>query len=220
MSDDSKYLGYGLVALAGILYFSTMNSDKKTSELKENYDNNFYSRGDAMPIEPPRASPMSVLSQLKGSSPDVNTMGMNFGNLVGKSSDSGINQGWTQQQLNQAVNDRYLKNLEYPDADSMLPAGDMENSNYGDAIADPNTYIYDRLIVGYSKNRNLESADFIRGDLFIPTDGNKGWFRPSVKYARDLRAGAIGNSIGMGNQLSLTDSSDYGISGIQGERRL
>lgn len=218
MSEETKMMGIGLLVLAGVLYAAT--SAKSKPDLKEEYDNNFYSRGDAMPIIPPRASPTSVLSQLKGSAPDVNTMGMNFGNLIGKPEDSGIAQNWTQAQLNQAVNDRYLKNLEYPDADSMLPAGDMENSNYGDAIADPNTFIYDRLIVGYSKNRNLDGADFIRGDIMIATDGNKGWFRPSVKYPRDLRAGAIGNAIGTGNPLSLTDSSDYGISGIQGERRL
>ncbi len=213
--SDSKILGLGMVGLAVALYFIN-----KKEDLKEPYDNNFYSRGDGMPIEPPRGSSMSVMSQIKGTTPDVNTMGMNFGNLIGKPSDAGINQNMTQAQLNQAVNERYLKNLEYPDADSMLPSGDMENSNYGAAMSDPNTYIYDRLIVGYPKNRNLDGADFIRGDLQIVADPNKGWFRPSVKYARDIRAGAVGNTIGPGNSLSLLDSSDYGIAGIQGERRL
>ena len=102
--------------------------------------------------------------------------------------------GMSEEMQKKAIKEKFQDSLEYVDPSEILPGDDMASIKFGKLASDPNTYIYDRLIYANKRRRNLEGADFIRGDLpIVPTkhDREGAWFQPSAKPHLDLRKGAF-----------------------------
>lgn len=80
--------------------------------------------------------------------------------------------------------------IRYQDPQDSLPADDGLSAAFGKNPCDPSTFIADRLVYTNQKRRNLQNADWFRGDLPIVPD-NRDWFQVSVKPHLDLRKGYI-----------------------------
>jgi hypothetical protein len=92
--------------------------------------------------------------------------------------------------LNHGVHDKFVAPMDYIDTEELLPQDAMDNSLAGS----PEVYMTDRLIYSNKRDRNLEGADFIRGDLYIAPDA-RDWFQVSARPNISLRQGAM-NHIG------------------------
>lgn len=95
--------------------------------------------------------------------------------------------------------------LQYSEATSMLPVGDMTSKALGSGQQGQgprkNPIVYDRYMYANQRSRLYALGDPIRGDLpIVPCKSE--WFRPSVHPHIDLRDGAIPILAGVRNQTS------------------
>lgn len=101
---------------------------------------------------------------------------------------------------------------EYPDVQSMIPAGTMES--LGESCQ---PIVYDRLIYANRNSRLRSQGDPIRGDLPIVPRAT-GWFRPSAHPQIDLQQGALNVIAGVSNETTqqmnnlMSVSSGGGVS--------
>lgn len=123
--------------------------------------------------------------------------------------------GLSEQQANVDIYAKYLNPLDYTNPQDVLPSEDMSSVAYGKLPSDPNTYVYDRLIVANQRRRNLEGADWIRGDLPIAPD-NRNWFQVSVKPHLDLRQGAVTWQIGP-DYDTMVEGRDLAVSAARSD---
>jgi len=123
--------------------------------------------------------------------------------------------GMSENQANEDIYAGYINPLEYQNPQDVLPSDDMSSVAYGKLPSDPNTYVYDRLIVTNQRRRNLEGADWIRGDLPIAPD-NRGWFQVSARPHLDLRQGAIGFQIGP-DYNTIVESRDIAVNAARAD---
>ena len=123
--------------------------------------------------------------------------------------------GLSEQEANQDIYASYLNPLEYQNPQDVLPSDDMSSVAYGKLPSDPNTYVYDRLIVANQRRRNLEGADWIRGDLPITPD-SRNWFQVSVKPHLDLRQGGVGWQIGP-DYNTIVESRDLAVNAARAD---
>jgi len=126
--------------------------------------------------------------------------------------------GMPESEINEDIYAKYLNPLDYTNPQDVLPSDDMSSVAYGKLPSDPNTYVYDRLIVANQRRRNLEGADWIRGDLPIAPD-NRGWFQVSNRPHLDLRQGAVGWQIGPGYN-TMVESRDLAISSARADENV
>jgi len=159
-------------------------------------NSSFLSRPQYRPRQDKRFTRDGITADLRGAMPseEVSALGENpeeFTNMVEEINIAKNSHGFTEEQLNS----RTQAGLEDPLlwTEQALPGINTMTSpfeNYGENPADPNIYTYDRLIYANQRRRNLEGADFIRGDLKILPD-NRNWFQVSARPHLDLRNGAI-----------------------------
>ena len=141
---------------------------------------------------PPRFYAGDYKSELRGAEPPADVMGtttnpLQYSKVPNTLASEGGSNGKSSS-LYQTSG--YSDPLEYIDPSEVLPAEDTSGIEFGRLASDPETYVYDRLIYANQKRRNLNDADWIRGDLPIAPD-NRGWFQTSVKPHLDLRTGAM-----------------------------
>lgn len=85
---------------------------------------------------------------------------------------------------------------EYPDVQSMIPAGTL--NSLGESCE---PIVYDRYIFANRNSRLRSQGDPIRGDLPI-VPANTGWFRPSAHPQIDLQQGALNVIAGVSNETT------------------
>ena len=107
-----------------------------------------------------------------------------------------VKQAPSQTSQMQAQQARQLGEMEQPE----LPSNAyFDNENPADAV------VYDRQIIARIKPAYRNAPDFIRGDLFIPRDPNRGMFAVSDTAMRELNAGALSQISDVQVSVSKTD---------------
>jgi hypothetical protein len=198
----------------------------KAAQLTGHLDNQqFMTRPTYRPDIPPRMYSGSHAGEIRGAMPPLSMQavplsptddGALFTEMVGanySTEDNDCLEGYSEDQISEMLYEKYEKPLEYDDPSETLPSEDMSSIKYGKLPSDPESFMYDRMIYVNQKRRNLQGADWIRGDLAIVPD-QRGWHDVSVIPHLDLRRGAMGaGHIGPDVQ---TEVDQYG--GIHNDR--
>ena len=106
--------------------------------------------------------------------------------------------GYAAGNYNEVLNSLY-DTSDYPDAQSMMPVGDMTTVNALGEVVQP--IVYDRFMFANRNSRLRSQGDPIRGDLAI-TPCAAEWFRPSVHPQIDLQEGAMNVLGGINNDTN------------------
>lgn len=89
--------------------------------------------------------------------------------------------------------------VQFPEAHSMLPVGNMTTINASGEVIQP--VVYDRFVYANRNSRLRSQGDPIRGDLpIVPCAAE--WFRPSVHPQLDLQEGAMNVMGGFKNETT------------------
>lgn len=203
MRADKTLIIMMIIALAIIIFIAmNMNKNKKenytspygsVNEYHYNDEDFFVTRGNYRAEIPPRFFDGDYRSTIHGAIPPLGVLAtpinpMDHANMVGI--DTNVPNCTKNMPPNQSVHDGKINDtLQYVDSSELLP-GDMYNYNSDMGPANPNTYIYDRVIYANQKRRSREGADYIRGDLPIAPI-KRGYHDVSVKPHLDLTKGAL-----------------------------
>lgn len=181
-------------------------------------DGSFVSRPQYAAV--PRVFNGSYTSTIHGAEPPSQLQGVDaqqpidYAKMAAQTGDDKILGRYSEEQVEQDIYNKYLNPLEYVPTEDLLPQDTMENTSYGKLASDPEVWMPDRLIFANQKRRNLEGADFIRGDLPIQPD-NRDWHQVSVKPHLDLRKGAIAHHIGPDYE-SFNEHGDLQVTSSRG----
>lgn len=187
-----------LLSTSSIFNKSKENYAHPSVGVSEHHYNNqdFFSRGNYKPDISPRFYAGDYRSEIQGSIPPLDILAtptnpMDYAKMIGVSTDIPNNvKDMTPSQLEQNLHNKYTDPLQYTDTSDVLP-GDMYNYSSGMGPANPDTYIYDRVIYANQKRRSWEVADHIRGDLPHIKPDKRGWHDVSAKPHLDLYKGAL-----------------------------
>jgi hypothetical protein len=113
--------------------------------------------------------------------------------------------GTVPQRKKQAETDKLEAERKKRQLDQELNNPELPASDHFEGESPADFFLYDRQITAYLKPRHLGGVDYVRGDIYIPPDLNRGMFSVPPSSVRDLCEGALSQISDVKSHINRTD---------------